>query len=196
MPQLYFHRSAAIASSAILLALAALVPLGCQSDRSTTLGTDDSSHRSTMKMAAAKSDGEFAAMMAMHHEGAIEMGRYEAQNGSRADVRTLATKMADAQSTEKPKLESIARDAGNGRMQPDRMMQEHSMKDMTALRAARGAEVDRIFLIHMIDHHQSGVDMAQAAMPNLRRDELRRMASKMIDDQSKEISQMRAMLNQ
>ncbi|QOJ14123.1 MAG: DUF305 domain-containing protein [Planctomycetia bacterium] len=176
--------------------MAALVPLGCQSDRSNEMGRDDSAHSTKMKMPAAKSDGEFAGMMAMHHEGAIEMGRYEAQNGSRADVRALATKMADAQSTEKPKLESIARDAGNGRMQPDPMMQEHSMKDMEAPRAARGAEVDRVFLNHMIDHHQSGVEMARAAMPNLRRDELRRMATKMIDDQSKEISQMRAMLNQ
>jgi uncharacterized protein (DUF305 family) len=134
--------------------------------------------------------------MAMHHTGAIDMGRYEAQHGSRADVRAMATKMADAQTTEKHKLESIAREVGHAEHKGDPMMEKHSMKDMQALRAARGAEVDRVFLLHLIDHHERGVDWTSRSLPNLRRDELRHMAKMMIDDQTREVAQMRAMLSQ
>lgn len=192
------HRStlALRCSVATLVALAALAPLGCQTDRSSSTGAMPARHDTSTSMPAATSDGEFAATMAMHHTGAIEMARVEAQSGARADVRALATKIVDAQSAEKPKLEAIARETGHAGMQPDPMMEKHSMMDMQELKAARGGEVDRVFLTHMIDHHENGVKMAKAAMPNLRRDDLRRMATMMIDDQTREVSQMRAMLNQ
>lgn len=182
--------------TAALLGVASCVLMGCQSDRNASTATTGSRHPAAMTMPAATSDGEFAAMMAMHHTGAIEMGHYEAQNGSRSEVREMARKIADAQAAEKPKLEAIARETGHTAMQPDPKMQEHSMKNMQALRAARGAEVDRVFLIHMIDHHEQGIDMARSSMPNLRREDLRGMARKTIDDQIREVARMRAMLNQ
>ena len=75
------------------------------------------------------------------------------------------------------------------------MMEKHSMMDMRELKAARGAEVDRVFLTHMIDHHEGGVDWTRRSLPNLKRDDLRKMARMMIDDQTREIAQMRGMLN-
>lgn len=182
--------------SALCLIVLTLVALpGCRSDRPASTRSADARHAGMTAMPAATNDGEFAAMIAMHHTSAIEMGRYEAQNGSRAEVRDFAAKIADAQTAEKPILQSIARDGGHGDMQPDPGMRDHSMQDMQELRAARGPEVDRVFLIHMIDHHENGVSMAKAAMPNLRREDLRGMTRKMIDDQTREVAQMRAMLN-
>lgn len=140
--------------AAALFGIASCVLMRCQSDRNASTATSGIRHRATMTMPAASSDGEFVAMMAMHHTGAIEMGNHEAQKGSRSEVREMARKIADAQAAEKPKLEAIARESGHAAMQPDPKMLEHSMKDMQALRAARGAEVARVFLIHMIDHHQ------------------------------------------
>lgn len=182
--------------AAALAFVAVAGPLGCQSERSTSDTRSSATHAGAMNMPAATSDGEFAAMMAMHHDGAIEMARYQAQNGSRAEVRDLATKMAEAQTKENSMLRTIARDTGHAGMAPDPMMQQHMRKDMEACRAARGAEVDRVFLTHMIDHHENGVKMAKAAMPNLKRDDLRRMARMMIDDQTREVAQMRALMNQ
>jgi uncharacterized protein (DUF305 family) len=123
------------------------------------------------------------------------MARFEAQNGSRAEVREMARKIVEAQSAEHPRLEAIAREEGHAEHKSHPMMEEHSRKDMASLRSARGAEVDRQFLVHMMDHHAQGVEMARRSLPNLRRDDLRRMAHKMIDDQSREIDQMRAMLD-
>lgn len=182
--------------AAALFGVASCVLMGCQSDRNASTATTGSRNPATMTMPAASSDGEFAAMMAMHHTGAIEMANHESQNGTRSQVREMARKIAEAQAAEKPKLEAIARESGHAAMQPDPKMQEHSMKDMQALRAARGVEVDRVFLVHMIDHHEQGIGMARSSMPNLRRDDLRGMARKMIDDQSREVARMRAMLNQ
>ncbi len=196
MPHLLNARHPLLCCSAALLALALTGTLGCQSDRSASTPRSNAHPAASMAMPAATNDGEFAAMMAMHHTGAIEMARVEAQNGSRDEVREMVRTIADMQSAEKPKLEAIARETGHADMRPDPMMQKHSTRDMQALRAARGAEVDRVFLTHMIDHHESGVQMARAAMPNLRRDDLQRMAKMMIDDQTREVAEMRAMLNQ
>lgn len=151
-------------------------------------------HEGSMMMPAAGSDGEFAAMMGKHHESAIEMARFEAQSGSRADVREMGRKIAEAQSAEHPRLEGIAREEGQAEHKSFPTLEEHSRKDMASLRAARGAEVDRQFLVHMMDHHAQGVDMARRSLPSLRREDLRRMAQKMIDDQTREIDQMQAML--
>ncbi|MDP1663159.1 MAG: DUF305 domain-containing protein [Phycisphaerales bacterium] len=195
MPRTKQFTKLVLCSGAALLGVSVLGSLGCQSDRANSASRSSARHEGGMAMPAAMNDGEFAAMMAMHHAGAIDMGRYEAQNGSRADVRALATRMADAQTAENTKLEAIAREVGHAEHKGDPMMDKHSMKDMQALKAARGAEVDRVFLTHMIDHHENGVKMARDAMPNLKRDDLRRMAKMMIDDQSREVAQMRSMLN-
>ena len=181
--------------AALLLAFATLGPLGCQSDGSASKSRGDAHHADAMKMRAPASDGEFAAMMAVHHKGAIEMGRYASQNGTRQNVRSLARKIADAQSAENVKLHAIASETGHAEHTSDPIMEQHTTKDMAALRAARGGDVDSVFLARMIDHHTMGVDMATKAMPNLKRDDLRRMAQAMIDDQSREIAQMRGMVN-
>ena len=183
-------------SSCLLFALTVGGSPGCQRDRSHSDAPPGARHADSMAMPAAMNDGEFAAMMAQHHESAIEMGRYEAKNGTRPEVREIARKMADAQSAENTKLKAIAREGGHGDHKSDPMMEKHSMQDMQELKAARGAEVDRVFLTHMIDHHEGGVDWTRRSLPNLRRDDLRRMARMMIDDQTREIAQMRAMLNQ
>jgi uncharacterized protein (DUF305 family) len=184
-----------VCCATILFGLALGGPLGCESGPSNSAPPDSARHADTMAMPAATSDGEFAAMMSMHHNGAIDMARYEAQNGSRAEVREIARKMADAQTAENTKLAAIAREAGHAVHKSDPMMDTHSMMDMRELQAARGAEVDRVFLTHMIDHHEGGVDWTKRSLPNLKRDDLRRMAQMMIDDQAREIAQMRSMLN-
>ena len=179
-----------------VLVMSSAILFGCQGDGASHGTSSESSGKRASSMATpAKSDGEFAAMMGMHHETAIEMARYEAQNGTRSEVREMARKIVDMQSAERSKLEAIAREEGHAEHKSDPEMEQHAKKDMASLRSARGAEVDRLFLAHMMDHHAQGVEMARSSMPNLRREDLRQMARKMIDDQTREIDQMRAMLN-
>lgn len=208
------HRStASMCGAATLVALAALASTACQRDRDySTANSDenysenraDSSTRSNGNRnysqarsgVAAGGDGEFASRMAMHSKSAIDMGRIQANNGSRTDVRALAARIVDTQTAENTKLLAIARETGQPDTRQDSMMDKHSAECTTQLNAARGTEVDRLFLTHMIDHHERGVKMTEAAMPNLRRDDLQRMARTMIVDQNREVAQMRDMLNQ
>jgi len=182
-------------SAALLLALAALRPLGCQGNGSASSSRADARNAEMMKMPAAMNDGEFASMMVMHHKGAIEMGRYEAQDGTRTEVRDLAGTMADSQSAENVNLMDVVRETGHGNMKADPPVQENMGRCMTALRSAGGVQVDSVFLTHMIKHHTMGVDMARKAMPNLKRNDTRLMAKTMIDDQTREIAQRRGMVN-
>lgn len=143
---------------------------------------------------AAQSDAEFASMMSAHHATAIEMARYQGQNGTREDVRAMARRIADSQTMEQTKLDAIVREETRPKTTNNSLIVNRAASDIGMLRNARGVEVDRMFLTHMIEHHRSGIDMAKASMANLKREDVRTMAQKMVDDQSTEIGLMRNML--
>lgn len=57
--------------------------------------------------------------------------------------------------------------------------------------------MDQLLLKHMIDQHTQGVQMMQASSSYLQRaDHLRWLTQKMIEDQQRDIKQMRAMQRQ
>lgn len=47
------------------------------------------------------------------------------------------------------------------------------------------------FRVHMIPHHQGAVDMSKVALKHAKDPETKKMAQKVIDDQEKEIAEMR-----
>ena len=53
-------------------------------------------------------------------------------------------------------------------------------------------EVDRAFIEMMIPHHQSANDMAKIALSKAKSPEVKRLAQKIIDEQTREIQQMRS----
>ena len=195
------HASTRMIRTSISLTLvAAAMFAGCDRDTAepghrAESGAMDSRGGGAAPMPAAMSDGEFAAMMEVHHEVAIDMARVEVTSGQREDVQTLARGIIDGQSKENVELERIARVEGHAEHTSDPAAERQSKMTVDALRAAQGGEVDRAFLKQMIEHHASGVNMTRRSLPNLKRNELRQMAQKMIDDQTREIEQMRGMLN-
>lgn len=57
-----------------------------------------------------------------------------------------------------------------------------------------GRDAELLFLRLMIEHHESGIDMAQAAVEQAERSEVRQLARKMVDGQQVEIAAMRQMI--
>lgn len=69
-------------------------------------------------------------------------------------------------------------------------------EQLNQLRELHGREAEILFLELMIRHHQSGVEMAQAAVDLAQRPEVRGLAQSMVDAQTSEIALMQEMLQQ
>jgi len=69
-------------------------------------------------------------------------------------------------------------------------------EQMNQLRELEGGEADILFLQLMITHHQSGVEMAQAALERVGRPEVRALAQAMVNAQTYEIAVMQGMLEE
>lgn len=70
---------------------------------------------------------------------------------------------------------------------------EITMSQMTdSLRDKKGDEYDKVFIDHMIDHHQAAVDMAELSADRARHDETRQLSLDIVSTQSKEIEQMKS----
>ncbi|MBC7479115.1 MAG: DUF305 domain-containing protein [Pseudorhodobacter sp.] len=65
---------------------------------------------------------------------------------------------------------------------------------MKAMPMASTGKPDADFLLMMIPHHQSAIDMARVELANGKDDATRAMAQKVIDAQTAEIAQMHEML--
>jgi uncharacterized protein (DUF305 family) len=82
--------------------------------------------------------------------------------------------------------------SGDKMMMPGMMMglPMKGMMDMGKLRNAKGTAFDRMFLKMMIPHHAGAIVMADEALQQSGRAEIRRLANTIIDAQAKEIGDM------
>jgi len=133
----------------------------------------------------------FAEMMIPHHQQAIEMSDLALQNSEDSEVRALAQQIKDAQAPEIEEMESwgASSNAHMGHMM-DGML---SGEEMDALRSARGAEFDRLFLEGMIKHHEGAIDMAEMVVDSKNPD-VSALAKAIIEAQRTEISTMKELL--
>ncbi|TNC52081.1 DUF305 domain-containing protein [Rubellimicrobium rubrum] len=74
----------------------------------------------------------------------------------------------------------------------DLMMPMHSM--MTTMPQTSTGDIDADFLLMMIPHHQSAIDMARVVLEQGDDEEVKAMAQTVIDAQEAEIAEMQAML--
>jgi uncharacterized protein (DUF305 family) len=133
----------------------------------------------------------FAEMMIPHHQQAIEMSDLALQNSEDSEVRAMAQQIKDAQAPEIEEMKSwgASSDAHMGHML-DGML---SGEEMDALRSARGAEFDRLFLEGMIKHHEGAIDMAEMVVDSKNPD-VSALAKAIIEAQRTEISTMKELL--
>lgn len=69
---------------------------------------------------------------------------------------------------------------------------ETTMNQMTeSLENVSGDEYDKLFIAHMIEHHQSAVDMAKLSEGRAKHDELKNLSKEITSAQEKEIDEMR-----
>lgn len=138
-------------------------------------------------------DQDFAMMMKMHHQGAINMAQYELDKGGDAEMRSTAQKVKDAQQAEISQLESFM-----ATHTPDTISQQFVDKIMTSMTKMDQAsdlqviigKADYDFASLMVVHHQSAVEMAQAELDHGKHQAMKDMAQMIIDMQKKEIADL------
>lgn len=165
-------------------------------------------------------DIHFMTGMISHHAQAIEMSRMAETHGASESVRTLASRIINAQQDEITTMGQWLRNrnqpvptpsstlhpvSGTSHDMPGMSgMSDHAMmpgmlttRQMQQLDAARGKEFDKLFLTGMIQHHRGAVEMVKDlfATPGAGQDEaVFKFANDVNVDQTTEIARMQRML--
>lgn len=145
-------------------------------------------------------DLDFAKMMKIHHQAAVDMSKIELAKGDNAEVKTMAQNILNAQKAEIAELQMfIDKHKMSAMNQHDKMHDQlmTSMKDMEEdMKMMKMTEdVDKHYVSMMIPHHESAVDMAQMQLKHGGNEALKKMAQMMINDQTKEIAAFKDWMN-
>jgi uncharacterized protein (DUF305 family) len=126
-----------------------------------------------------RADVEFMQGMIMHHSQAIEMTALIASHTENKDLRSLGARISSSQFDEIAFMKRWLASRGESvsmemRGMPDMDMSRHAgsqrstlmpgmltVEQMEALRKAKGAEFDRLFLTGMIQHHDGALTMVK-----------------------------------
>jgi uncharacterized protein (DUF305 family) len=147
-------------------------------------------------------DKHFIEQMIPHHEGAIAMANLALQKAKRPEIKTLATAIIAAQTTEIQSMNGWYQDwfgsavpkvstgMMGGGMMSQSGMHMGGQEDMTALENA--SDFDKAFIEEMIPHHQLAIMMANMLQSGTTRPEMQQLAKNIISSQSKEIQQMQS----
>lgn len=188
---------------------------------SATLSTSASASPQTSgaQDAAAHNDADvmFAQHMIPHHQQAVEMSDVLlAKQGIDPRVSELATQIKGAQAPEIEQMQGWLKQWGNPPMPSMSQMPQQghgdmghanmghgdmpamqgmvSEADMTALRNAQGAEAAKLYLTHMIAHHEGAITMAEDEIKDGQYAAAVEMAHAIVKTQQQEIDTMRQIL--
>lgn len=153
-------------------------------------------------------DVAFAQLMIPHHAQAVAMADLALEQGTSADVLSLAGQIKAAQDPEiqlmrgwlaawgAPEQMDGADGGDHGDMDMGGMMASGMMsdEDMDALMNAEGADFDRMWLQMMIAHHQGAVQMAEQVLADSKNPDVAALAADVVAGQTAEIDAMQQML--
>lgn len=155
-------------------------------------------------------DTEFAQMMLLHVEGAIEMADLAAQRAITEEVRALAAQISAAQDPEIEKVITVlaarredhtskaekGTGTDHGGMDGGMLMEGLNRKEALSDLAARtGADFDERFLELMTAHHRETVVMAQVELDRGQSLYALDLAQQIIADQETQIEHMTQLLS-
>ncbi|MGP3920063.1 DUF305 domain-containing protein [Nonomuraea sp. 10N515B] len=150
--------------------------------------------------AAVASDVRFAEAMIPHHRQALEMTSLVDDRTATPAIRAFARSITTAQTPEIKAMTGWL--AELGRQAPAGHAHEQAAgygmattQELNALRAARGATFDRLFLQLMTRHHEGAVKMAGEELADGRDQRMRLLAKDVYSGQSIEIARMKEVLN-
>ncbi|HVU96829.1 MAG TPA: DUF305 domain-containing protein [Puia sp.] len=142
-------------------------------------------------------DIDFAAMMRMHHQGAISMANLEIQQGKNDSLKRIAQKTIEEQQKEIQDLSRILAGLSVDNSDPEFTMEQKAnmgKMDTTADIQLITGDIDNDFATLMIVHHQSATDNASAYLHHGHYPDLLDMAKSMVKSQTMEINELASWL--
>ncbi|WP_432040469.1 DUF305 domain-containing protein [Streptomyces cucumeris] len=146
-------------------------------------------------------DRSYVRMMIEHHRQALVMTALAPDRAGSDRLRRLAERIAAGQGPEIDAMKGWLKTDGGGRPGEHGEHGKHgehgampgmaTPEELDALRAAKGAAFDRLFLRLMIAHHRGAVSMATDVLAKGNNVRVEEMAGDVIAQQSSEIRRMR-----
>lgn len=163
------------------------------SDMSKTSG--DMMMKSDPNAAAQPYDLQFIDTMSMHHKSATDMAEMALTNSQNAELKKFAQKIIDDQKKEIATMKDWREKWFAGKpaamnMEMPGMMDSMKNMNMSEMQAAKGKELDLMFLDAMTKHHSGAIAMAKDALTKAERPEIKTLAQNIITAQEAEIKQM------
>ncbi|HET6558466.1 MAG TPA: DUF305 domain-containing protein [Prolixibacteraceae bacterium] len=145
-------------------------------------------------------DEDFALKMKVHHRGAIDLANHELLRGDDEEVKEWADTIKRLHTMEIAKLDSFitshaaVEDSVNGMEFLDEA--EMAMEKMDSLIMVRtlSGDTDHDFLVLMIEHHKSGVELADAELEFGKEEDFKAMVTEMKEGAEEEIVALEALL--
>ncbi|OJW81779.1 MAG: hypothetical protein BGO69_14835 [Bacteroidetes bacterium 46-16] len=138
-------------------------------------------------------DNDFAMMMRMHHQGAIDMSNAELKSGDDAQMKEMAQMIIDAQTAEiEPLTTFLNAHSPHGNVPEFSMQQMANMErsgKVTDLQIING-DIDHDFAMLMIQHHQSAIENARLELIYGHEDSMKTMARNIVEAQDQEIKEL------
>ncbi|XAZ81903.1 DUF305 domain-containing protein (plasmid) [Fibrella sp. ES10-3-2-2] len=134
-------------------------------------------------------DHDFAMMLKMHHQSAVEMADMEVKQGKNAQVKALASKIKASNQKEIRELDQFM--SSHKPQSSSSKLGQKGMEIMHGGNHSMNGNVDHDFASMMAQHHQQGVEMARAYLKEGKTSTMKKMANNVIKMQTKEIAELK-----
>lgn len=136
-------------------------------------------------------DHDFATMMRMHHQGAVEMADLELKQGKDAPTKALASRIKAANQKEIKEMTRFLSMHKPAKSAMTKMGQGGMMKSMHGGKHSMNGKADHDFASMMVEHHQGAVDMSRAFLKEGKTATMKTLANRIIREQTKEIAELK-----
>ncbi|MEO6132344.1 MAG: DUF305 domain-containing protein [Saprospiraceae bacterium] len=138
-------------------------------------------------------DLDFATMMIMHHQAAIDMSTVQLTRGTDAQIRSMSQNIITAQKAEIAQMQQFVSNhkMSDSKHEHGEMHNElaETMKMMqdTMMSMHMSGNPDKDYVVMMIPHHESAITMAEEELEHGKSLEMKKLAQSIIISQKKEI---------
>lgn len=141
-------------------------------------------------------DHDFAAVMKLHHQGAVQMSELELAQGLDSTMKEMTRKSMEEQNKEIAILDKYLSGHGDHKGGDTLHRKLIEIMNSSSMNMDHSGTIDRQFATMMIPHHQQAIDMSKAYLnTNPQVQELKSLANKIIEEQEKEIKELQDWLN-